>query len=100
MAGDSEQKPTQRKRAPKKPAPVIIEQALGDLFWAGINEVRRQLRAGETLALPSMLERTLPLEPSAGDKVKVMDWRAWIVWAEWTGKEWDLIVFQDGKPLK
>ena len=92
-----EKKTTRRKSAPK-PEPVVHDQALGDAFLAAISELRQQLRVDEALVLPGIILRALPEEPGTGDRAKVMDWRAWVVWAEWTGSEWDVIVYQDGKP--
>ena len=87
-----------RSPAPKtRPQPHKDETALADKLQVAINDLRASLRNGETLALPGLILRMLPDDANKGDQSKVMDWRAWVVWAEWTGTEWDVIVYQDGK---
>lgn len=78
-------------------APAIQETALGDRMVAALNDLRGQLRLGQAVALPAFLRQCLPAEPKEGDRAKVDAWRSFVVWAEWTGDEWDILVYQDGK---
>ena len=75
---------------------LIDETALLDKLSVAINFLRQQLRGNETLVLPGLIMQMLPVNPGAGDRAKILDWRAYVVWAEWTGVNWDIIVYQDG----
>lgn len=90
------EKPDDAADAPREPE--TTDTALGDRMVAALNDLRGQLRAGEMVALPGFLRGALPDGPVEGDRVKVDDWRSFVVWAEWTSDDWAILVYQDGKP--
>jgi len=89
-------KPDDAADAPR--APETTDTALGDRMGAALNDLRWQLRKGEAVALPDFLRGALRDDPVEGDRVKVDEWRSFVVWAEWTGDEWAMLIYQDGKP--
>jgi hypothetical protein len=77
---------------------VLNEVALCDQVWAAAQTLQDQLRMSKQAVLPPVLEQALPVGANEGDRVKVMQWRSFIVWADWTDEGWVIAVDQDGKP--
>jgi hypothetical protein len=79
---------------------IIQATGFGDRVLASLHALHDQLRSGVPVELPDILLRLLPDEAEPGDRVKVDEWRSFVLWAEWGGDTWRLIVYQDGKPRK
>jgi len=78
-------------------ARILNEVAIGDQVVVALQMLQDQLRRGVPVVLPDVLRRALPAA-EAGDRAKVMQWRSFVVWADWNGDDWDVAVELDGKP--
>ena len=77
-------------------ARILNEVAIGDQVVVALQMLQDQLRRGVPVVLPDVLRRALPAA-EAGDRAKVMQWRSFVVWADWNGDDWDVAVELDGK---
>ena len=100
MAEEAEQKTTRRKSAPKPPVFDPNAPSVLDVLDQEINVMRQQLRRGEVLALPGRMIDLLPKDAVKGQRCKSMDWRLFSVFADWTGDDWDVVVYLAGKEQK
>lgn len=70
-----------------------------DQLNAAVDDLRQQLRRGGAVELPALVAQLLPPLPIMGDKVLVLDWRSFAVWATWSGTAWQVDIY-DGAQLR
>ena len=85
------------KRKSSKRSGVVDETPIMAKLEAAIGDLRQQLRGGGVVVLPGLLQQLMPLNAGTGDRAKVIDWRSFVVYGEWTGLDWDIIVYDGGQ---